>query len=345
MAKYPAQYSNITRHDRPARPGRGVTSGWQVRIHRQQVEHSKFFSDSVYGSSELSLEAAKEFREGLYKKFGRTSTSGMMPFSDVLPKNNTSGILGVNRSSSRQRNGAIKDYWQTTFPGPNGQVKTKSYAIGKYGEFGALQLAIERRMDGISELLSTPRYSVSFEIIRRQIDRYLDILVYLEGLGVDARKEFERIVSNKKSGPTEKEGLIAARVGQSSFREKVLKYWGGRCAVTGAERLLNASHIKPWAGATNVERLDPFNGLALSPSYDRAFDEGYITFDSAGKIIVEKEFLVDAERIGISSAATLRSVNPFTSEYLRHHFEVIFRDGPNRALKPTKKPLRGFSAA
>ena len=48
---------------------------------------------------------------------------------------------------------------------------------------------------------------------------------------------------------TEVEKMVIQRVGQNVFRDALLVYWGGRCAVTGATepRLLRASHIKPWA--------------------------------------------------------------------------------------------------
>ena len=44
------------------------------------------------------------------------------------------------------------------------------------------------------------------------------------------------------------------------------------------DRLLIASHIKPWAVADEKERTDPYNGYMLTPTYDRLFDKGFITF-------------------------------------------------------------------
>ena len=76
---------------------------------------------------------------------------------------------------------------------------------------------------------------------------------------------------------TEAERLVIQRVGQDVFREALLSYWGGRCAVTGVAepRLLRASHIKPWAKCeTDAERLDVYNGLLLAAHLDAAFDGG-----------------------------------------------------------------------
>jgi len=43
-------------------------------------------------------------------------------------------------------------------------------------------------------------------------------------------------------------------------------------------RLLIASHIKPWAFSDNKERLDLKNVFVLSPLFDKLFDRGLISF-------------------------------------------------------------------
>jgi HNH endonuclease len=79
---------------------------------------------------------------------------------------------------------------------------------------------------------------------------------------------------------TEAERLVIQRVGQDVFREALLDYWGGRCPLTGITEpaLLRASHIRPWAGCTDEQRLDVHNGLLLSALWDAAFDRGLISF-------------------------------------------------------------------
>ena len=90
---------------------------------------------------------------------------------------------------------------------------------------------------------------------------------------------------NKKTSDlpraTEAERLVIQRVGQYIFRNGLLDYWDGRCAVTklSVAELLKASHIKPWKDCdSDAERLDVFNGLLLAPNLDAAFDLGFITF-------------------------------------------------------------------
>lgn len=86
---------------------------------------------------------------------------------------------------------------------------------------------------------------------------------------------------------TEIERLRKERIGQDVFRDALMLYWDGTCAVTGVRhpRLLRASHIVPWAECkTDAERLNVHNGLLLAPHLDAAFDAHLITFDVDGQI-------------------------------------------------------------
>lgn len=88
---------------------------------------------------------------------------------------------------------------------------------------------------------------------------------------------------------TEAERLVVQRVGQDIFRQSLIGYWQGRCAVSGLDvvPLLRASHIKPWADCANDgERLDVFNGLLLAPHLDALFDGGWIGFAGDGELLV-----------------------------------------------------------
>ena len=126
---------------------------------------------------------------------------------------------------------------------------------------------------------------------------------------------------------TEREAIVKARIGQGRFRQSLINYWTG-CAVTDCAEatLLRASHIKPWAKATVVERLSLYNGLLLSPALDACFDSGYVSFDDDGKILVSKQFLAaDANALGINPNMYLKQVEPEHKKYLAFHREHIFR--------------------
>lgn len=120
---------------------------------------------------------------------------------------------------------------------------------------------------------------------------------------------------------TEKNALAKSRIGQGVFRDGLLRIWGG-CAVTGYRRpvVLLASHIKPWRDSTNLERLDPYNGLLLQPTIDRLFDKGLISFDRKGKLIRAAGFSgEELETLGISRNGRLRQVQNETMRYIEYH--------------------------
>jgi hypothetical protein len=107
---------------------------------------------------------------------------------------------------------------------------------------------------------------------------------------------------------TEAERMVIQRIGQDVFRDALMKYWGGRCPLTGiAERgLLRASHIVPWADCTDAQRLDVHNGLLLSALWDAAFDRGLISFTGDGTVLTSHQLSETARKaLGIATAPAL----------------------------------------
>lgn len=126
---------------------------------------------------------------------------------------------------------------------------------------------------------------------------------------------------------TEAERLVVQRVGQSVFRDALLNYWNGACAVTGVAetRLLRASHIKPWAKCeTDAERLDVFNGLLLAAHLDAAFDSGLISFADSGQIIVSAAFSEsDQTKLGVDRGIKLLRCSTAHQEKLVWHRDHV----------------------
>lgn len=126
---------------------------------------------------------------------------------------------------------------------------------------------------------------------------------------------------------TEREALIKARIGQGDYRNDLLAYWGG-CAVTDCTipALLRASHIKPWRAASAAERLDPYNGLLLTPNLDLAFDQGLISFDDHGQILLGSDLDPDSARaLNLHSHLRLRQIEARHQGYLAWHRDNLFR--------------------
>ncbi|MEK7724361.1 MAG: HNH endonuclease [Acidobacteriota bacterium] len=78
---------------------------------------------------------------------------------------------------------------------------------------------------------------------------------------------------------------IKTRVNQNIFRQIVLVNYSGKCAITKIDipELLIASHIIPWS-QNEDERLNPENGICLSPTFDKCFDKGFLGIDADYKI-------------------------------------------------------------
>jgi putative restriction endonuclease len=71
---------------------------------------------------------------------------------------------------------------------------------------------------------------------------------------------------------------VAARVGQGTFRLRLLHAYENRCAITGEHTLpvLDAAHIQPYLGPRSNH---PQNGLVLTKEFHTLFDRGYVTVE------------------------------------------------------------------
>ena len=142
----------------------------------------------------------------------------------------------------------------------------------------------------------------------------------------EINNEIRKIEISPKLSQTEKETLIMSRVGQGIFRDELIKYWKG-CAIStlSTTNRLIASHIKPWRVASNIERLDLYNGLLLLPNYDKLFDLGYISFKDNGTIIISS--LINEEEynvLGINKGLKLYQIAENHKKYMEYHRDLCF---------------------
>jgi HNH endonuclease len=121
---------------------------------------------------------------------------------------------------------------------------------------------------------------------------------------------------------TAKKVLTDARIGQGDYRRRMLRLWGGKCAITACaiERTLIASHAKAWKLSTNEERLDVFNGLLLSASVDRLFDAGLISVADDGQVLFDKTLdTKELALIGLYPSSRVLRIHEKHRPYLAAH--------------------------
>jgi hypothetical protein len=135
------------------------------------------------------------------------------------------------------------------------------------------------------------------------------------------------LVLKEDIGDTSKSIQTKIRVGQEKFRKNLLKHLKV-CPITGIDetRILLASHIKPWAVSTNEERLDIYNGFIFSPTIDKLFDKGLITFENNKELIISPTLSeVNIGSIGIVAGKKyLKLPIENRMSYLEFHRENIF---------------------
>ena len=124
------------------------------------------------------------------------------------------------------------------------------------------------------------------------------------------------------------------RIGADIFRKKVIEHMP-QCPFSkiSEEKLLIASHIKPYniciKEGQEDQAIDYLNGLALTPTYDKLFDQGYITFTDKGNLICGTQLsLYTWEKLSINpnTKSKMRIYPEDREAYLDYHRRFVFQD-------------------
>lgn len=172
--------------------------------------------------------------------------------------------------------------------------------------------------------VSAGRYGFAIGLPGDQLGPVIDLVD--RSAKVETPEGEVRVVAPEDDPLTERERLQAARVGQGDFRNALMILWNGTCPVAGVDHagLLRASHIKAWKASTNVERLDPFNGLLLCAHIDALFDRHLITFEDDGWMLVSAAVTKENRtRLGLVSGASISGLNSRHAPYLAHHRKLF----------------------
>ena len=151
----------------------------------------------------------------------------------------------------------------------------------------------------------------------------------VESVEVVDHNEVTSVIENYANlQETERSAIVKSRIGQGLFRKELIKKYNSSCVITGIneKKLLIASHVKPWAVCSNEERLSVENGLLLSPTFDKLFDCGLISFADSGRILISSQLSAEVvSKLHISTTDTFNlKASQELKQNLEYHRDVVF---------------------
>jgi len=153
------------------------------------------------------------------------------------------------------------------------------------------------------------------------------------GLKQESQMEIDENIAPPR-GPSEKEVTVKSRIHQSFFRAAILSSYDEICCITGLgiRECLIASHIVPWSKKEEL-RTDPRNGLCLSATFDRLFDNGLIAITKDLLVVVSERLRNSGEKrimdmICVYHGTPIIRPRRFLPlpDYLEWHRDNVFHD-------------------
>ena len=145
---------------------------------------------------------------------------------------------------------------------------------------------------------------------------------------IQAIEQLEKDLETTNLTKSERDIIAKARIGQGEFRNKLLER-DKVCRICGMEnrRLLVASHIKPWSKCdTTGEKWDSNNGLLLCSIHDALFDNGLISFDPEGRIMISESLSKDdRERLNLSPSIKI-TMPAEMADYMEWHNNDLLKN-------------------
>lgn len=118
---------------------------------------------------------------------------------------------------------------------------------------------------------------------------------------------------------------------QSFFKDTLFHEFKHQCAICSINipQMLIASHIKPFRDCGHlIEAADQNNGILLCRNHDFLFDQGYISFDMDGMMMVSSHLSQEHfQAYQVSAAFQLNEtmLTPMRKQFLDYHVHEYFR--------------------
>jgi hypothetical protein len=148
------------------------THGWQVRVTRHNERHTKFFSDSRYGSSEEARAAAQRFRDQII-----ADLPAPLNGAEIAARvRSTSGVPGIRLSFSA---GIPLPRIEADMLLSGGVRKVRSFSVKKWGLRKALWKACVWKAEATPNLPSSSQhtqqiYETAYKTISKQLGGFAE---------------------------------------------------------------------------------------------------------------------------------------------------------------------------
>ena len=146
-------------------------------------------------------------------------------------------------------------------------------------------------------------------------------------LAISTVRQTERNTFIPMLAETETEVKTKIRLGRKKFGQGLLPLWAKKCALCEIElpELLRASYSKPWKDSTDIEKVDPYNGVLLCCNHHALYENGFIAFDGQGRLHISSQVTEeDYEKYGIQpkmKIARKEQNKPYFKWHKRHLFK------------------------
>lgn len=166
------------------------------------------------------------------------------------------------------------------------------FTLEEQAQIAGPRLYVKSFSQGYDLIRSLSLPNISFVSVVRLLSEEYQVRYYLRLFadygGSQIHPYTSEIIANEQREEEQKStNTKGGRKGQALFRARLLEDCP-YCPITSVsdDRLLIASHIKPWQVSDEQERIDPKNGLLLTPTMDRLFDQGFISFSDEKTLLL-----------------------------------------------------------
>jgi len=242
------------------------THGWFVRTYRApKLAFSKFFSDGVYGGLDPAYDIAVKFRDIADETLPNTN---FLRYVTKTSKRSSTGILGITKTRSKNRNGTVSPIFSVSWQDENGKQHISSFSINLHGEEKALEMAIEFRKQKDDEKLKRHHVEViDLDTAKEMLERKWRELV--------ASFEFSTAeeVSDSKDlfEGTVYQIVVNAYERNPEARLKCISHYGSVCFICGfdfgkvygsaGEGIIHVHHLTPLSTIGAEYQVDPIKDM------------------------------------------------------------------------------------